>query len=224
MQDKRLNTTKWGRAGSFESYDEVRTFFDSWAKKPNTGAENSISYEVDLTDCYHAPAITSQLLLSALTGGPKRIIDLGCGTGLAGLPLIHEGHRLYGLDLSSEMLDLASSKGYEEVFAGNILSVELPWREPFDAMISVGVIGEWIPAIPLLRRSLKYMADDSIIAMTLEVEHSDIDPVAKYLESEGYRVLHIVEKLGVEHPLYDEEFYFFLLASRGVNSDRKAND
>ena len=216
MRDEHLKSTKWGLAGSFEGYDEVRTFFDLWAKTPNTGATGSISYEADLTGCYRAPSITSQLLLSELAPEPRRILDIGCGTGLAGLPLIEQGHRLYGLDLSSEMLDLALSKGYEEVFPGNFLSTELPWHQPFDAMISVGVIGEWVPAIPLLQRSIKYMADESLLAMTLEVEHSDFDPIANFLESEGYRVVHVLEKLGLEHPLYDVEMYFYLLAGRGV--------
>ena len=86
MSDRRLRNTKWGRTGSYQSYDDVKAFFDVWANKPDKDIEGSISYEADLTDCYYGPAMISELLLSELKNGPKRILDFGCGTGLAGSP------------------------------------------------------------------------------------------------------------------------------------------
>jgi SAM-dependent methyltransferase len=50
-------------------------------------------------------------LLEALarrTGGP--LLELGCGTGRALIPLARRGHRVTGVDLSPEMLRIAAAK------------------------------------------------------------------------------------------------------------------
>lgn len=39
-----------------------------------------------------------------------RVVDLGCGTGRIAIPLARSGHRVIGVDLSQEMLRVASAK------------------------------------------------------------------------------------------------------------------
>src|SRR2546421_4292571 len=41
---------------------------------------------------------------------PKRVLDLGCGTGNHDLPLARRGYRVTGIDQSREMLALARKK------------------------------------------------------------------------------------------------------------------
>jgi len=41
---------------------------------------------------------------------PSRLLDLGCGTGRALVPLAQRGHRVLGVDLSEEMLKVAGTK------------------------------------------------------------------------------------------------------------------
>jgi SAM-dependent methyltransferase len=43
-------------------------------------------------------------------GGPRRLLDLGCGTGNHALPLARRGHSVVGIDLSPSMLAQARAK------------------------------------------------------------------------------------------------------------------
>jgi len=51
-----------------------------------------------------------ELSLSLASGESKKILDLGCGTGRITIPLARAGHKVDGVDLSKEMLDLARRK------------------------------------------------------------------------------------------------------------------
>ncbi|MFS1513573.1 class I SAM-dependent DNA methyltransferase [Chengkuizengella sp. SCS-71B] len=43
-------------------------------------------------------------------GKPKTVVDLGCGTGNISIPLAKKGYQVYGIDLSSDMLTVATQK------------------------------------------------------------------------------------------------------------------
>lgn len=43
-------------------------------------------------------------------GLPQTIADLGCGTGSLALPLAQQGHEVYGIDLSEDMLAVAQQR------------------------------------------------------------------------------------------------------------------
>lgn len=42
--------------------------------------------------------------------GPMTILDLGCGTGRHDIELLRAGHRVHGVDLSSQMLEIARAR------------------------------------------------------------------------------------------------------------------
>jgi len=74
---------------------------------------------------------------------PRTAVDLGCGTGSIAIPLAHEGMRVYGIDLSENMLAIAADKSERESFrsgAGVVwLSGDLrDWalHEPVDLAVS----------------------------------------------------------------------------------------
>jgi SAM-dependent methyltransferase len=46
-------------------------------------------------------------------GRPQTIVDLGCGTGSIAIPLAREGHEVFGIDLSEDMLAVAQHKANE---------------------------------------------------------------------------------------------------------------
>lgn len=45
---------------------------------------------------------------------PDKILDLGCGTGNLTIPLAQRGYELIGVDLSSQMIEVAKAKGSQE--------------------------------------------------------------------------------------------------------------
>ncbi len=80
-------------------------------------------------------------------GMPGTVVDLGCGTGSLSIPLARSGFHVYGIDLSPDMLAVASSKWEDSQGAGSALSAgSLRWlqqdmrewelQEPADAVIS----------------------------------------------------------------------------------------
>lgn len=80
-------------------------------------------------------------------GRPAKVVDLGCGTGSIAIPLAQAGLQVYGIDLSADMLTVASSK-WEEASrqtasspAGSVTWLQQDMRdwelaEPVDAVIS----------------------------------------------------------------------------------------
>lgn len=50
------------------------------------------------------------LLRQALPGAQRRVLDLGCGTGSLSLLIAEAGHRVTGIDLSRQMVQLADQK------------------------------------------------------------------------------------------------------------------
>jgi SAM-dependent methyltransferase len=52
--------------------------------------------------------------------GENGIADLGCGTGLILIPLLEDGHHVYGIDISQEMINVTKSKVDELFINGSV--------------------------------------------------------------------------------------------------------
>ena len=81
-----------------------------------------------------------KLLLSRVKDKAVKIIDIGCGTGLVGEHLKAEGFNNFdGLDISDEMLQIASQRGYQKLYSGS-LNKKLPIDDnAYDCVMCVGV-------------------------------------------------------------------------------------
>jgi SAM-dependent methyltransferase len=64
---------------------------------------------------------------AALCGSP--ILELGCGTGRALLPLARQGYRVTGVDISPQMLEIARRKIEAEGLADRVTLVEQDMRQ-----------------------------------------------------------------------------------------------
>tara|TARA_B100001063_G_C16668688_1_gene505092 strand:- start:289 stop:921 length:633 start_codon:yes stop_codon:yes gene_type:complete len=80
------------------------------------------------------------LLSTKLKDKTAKIIDIGCGTGLVGKYLQAHGFNNFdGLDISDEMLQIASQRGYQKLYSGS-LNDELPIAvNSYDCAMCVGV-------------------------------------------------------------------------------------
>jgi SAM-dependent methyltransferase len=93
---------------------------------------------------YAAEAQYVHRLIQSHALGARSILELGCGTGAHAVLLAGEGYRIHGVDLSTEMLELAEARLAEmspeqasrvEFSQGDIRTVRL--NSKFDAVISL---------------------------------------------------------------------------------------
>jgi SAM-dependent methyltransferase len=99
--------------------------------------------------------------------GPRRLLDLGCGTGNHALPLAQRGHSVVGVDRSASMLEQARAKAsaagaHSLVFHhGDIRGLDVGRR--FDAVLMMFTV-------------LGYQLEDADVAAALATVHRHLDP------------------------------------------------
>ena len=123
------------RAYTLSGPEDIKALYRDWA----------VSYDRDVTEELGlvSPDIAAGLLLTRIEApaalGP--VLDIGCGTGLAGARLAAAGiATIDGLDLSQEMLAAARRRGlYRSLFECDV-NKPLPFADgAYDAAISTGV-------------------------------------------------------------------------------------
>ena len=123
---------------ALEDDGEVRSFYDDAAGKYD---------EILLAEIgYVSPTVCARTLASHLPDRDARLIDLGCGTGLAGGALSTLGYgNIDGVDFSSEMLAVARARDcYSNLTVGD-LNAGLDIADgAYAAAVSVGVFGQHV--------------------------------------------------------------------------------
>ena len=114
------------------SKDKVLKYYDDWA----TNAQ----FNQDMIDWkYTAPVNTVQLLDKYIHDKNIKILDAGCGSGLAGIELKKRGFtNIYGVDFSQSMLNLIPNNIYQTV---ELIDLNEPLKyddNDFGAIICVG--------------------------------------------------------------------------------------
>jgi SAM-dependent methyltransferase len=107
--------------------------------------------------------LIGRLLAAHGAGGPRRLLDLGCGTGNHAIPLARRGHVVAGVDRSAAMLAQARAKSADpppEFFQGDLRDLALGRR--FDAALMMfAVLGyqhgnaDLLAALGTVRRHLE---------------------------------------------------------------------
>lgn len=120
---------------SQDGYVNPKKVYDDW----------SASYDSDLIDEYGyvAPQMAADEFARRVPNKTSTIIDLGCGTGLAGRELRRRGYyRVDGADISTGMLAQARRHGvYRQLFAADLTQRTSIPDATYDAVISVGAFG-----------------------------------------------------------------------------------
>ncbi|MEF2073286.1 class I SAM-dependent DNA methyltransferase [Consotaella aegiceratis] len=92
---------------------------------------------------YGVPGLLSERLRQVAAGPYRRMLDLGCGTGLSGEMLRDLCEEVAGLDLSEAMVEAAHEKDvYDELFVGDAVGFleECDEEEPWDLIVATDVL------------------------------------------------------------------------------------
>ena len=73
--------------------------------------------------------------LKSFINQDDKIIDIGCGTGLHASLLQQNGFQVDGLDLNKEMLDIAKTRVYSNLYLQDVLDISL--NQKYDIIISM---------------------------------------------------------------------------------------
>lgn len=131
----------------------VRKLFDGYAD----------SFELELVERlgYRSPALLRQMVERVLSAGSRlgRVLDLGCGTGLAGEAFRDLATTLVGVDLSPRMLAIAERKDiYDGLAVGEAVEFCRCQTERFDCIVAADVlvyVGDIAPLFAAVADCLK---------------------------------------------------------------------
>lgn len=120
----------------------------------------------------------------------QNVIDLGCGTGLAGLAFRPVSNRLTGVDLSARMIDRARERNvYDVLHAGDIIATLLEGQACYDLFVCADVfpyIGDIQPLFSALRSCAQ---SGALFAFSTEVHSGTgyaLRPTGRYAHSQDY--------------------------------------
>jgi predicted TPR repeat methyltransferase len=166
------------------------------------------------------------------------VLDLGIGSGLSSIPFHKAGLRVYGLDGSSEVLEVCRSKGFAvELRQHDLRDVPLPYSSSsFDHVICVAVLNSFRDLRPLFGEIARIMKAQRIFAFTVEAQQPDQadsyainrvevsekpeaetavtlfrhrdDYVASLLAGNGFVLLKTLEFLAFKHPADNRDIFF----------------
>lgn len=161
----------------------VRTLFDQYAPRFDTALVEALRYR--------GPELLRRAVDQMMPEGPLDILDLGCGTGLAGIAFADRRRRLDGIDLSPGMiLQAMARKLYDRLEPGEIVAALADWPERYDLALAADVavyIGDLAPLLAATRRVLR---PGGLFALTLEAHHGAegwrLGDHHRYQHSAGY--------------------------------------
>lgn len=122
---------KWSKGGSTK-IEEVEKEYDTLAQV----------YEEKILNWNYSCHQVAAELMTGFVATEGKILDLGCGTGLAGQALIEQGYQtIIGVDISRKSLDIARDKNIYTALHKADIQQALPFPEnEFDGIICTAVL------------------------------------------------------------------------------------
>jgi predicted TPR repeat methyltransferase len=161
---------------SADTPDKAEAAYDGWASK----------YDADLMAMgYRLPWLFAAAVLRHVPFGTGPILDAGCGTGLQVEPLHLLGWRGFtGVDLSTEMMEVARSKGLYDDLRQVELGTTLPFEtDHFAATFCVGTMTPGHAPIETLDELIRVTRPGGFVAFSLRHDEGQIPRYLSYPET-----------------------------------------
>lgn len=160
---------------------------------------------------YHVPLLLNEALKVHAPGPHARMLDLGCGTGLAGVALSAMTHHRTGIDLSSNMIDLTGETDlYDELYVGDAVAFveEIEDEAPWNLIVATDVLPYLGDVTALFAGVRRVSAPEAVFAFSTERFdapggtytvgphqrfHHTLDYLERELAAAGFALLHAGE-------------------------------
>ncbi|MCZ8180650.1 MAG: methyltransferase domain-containing protein [Rhizobium sp.] len=166
----------------------VETLFDQHAEAFEDILVEQLGYSV--------PMMVRQRLQALGLGPFKRLLDLGCGTGLTGGALRDVVDDMTGIDISEKMVEIAHEKDlYETLYVAELEDfLEDNDDEPFDLVTATDVLPYLGALEPLFFGAAENMTDGGIFIFSSETMAEEVmngrpfivGPHQRFVHSEAY--------------------------------------
>lgn len=151
-------------AYALEDSRDHRRFYDGWAESYDSGFAE--------VEGYHYPRLISELFLDHAGEVDSPVIDLGCGTGLAGLHFAGTDFVLDGFDISPGMLDVARSKDvYRKLRVVDLNDSNEDMNGQYGGLISCGTFTLGHLGPEALERSLSLGRGGALCVIGINARH-----------------------------------------------------
>uniref|UniRef100_A0A7C1NW69 Methyltransferase domain-containing protein n=1 Tax=Agrobacterium albertimagni TaxID=147266 RepID=A0A7C1NW69_9HYPH len=141
---------------------------------------------------YIVPMMVRQRLQTLGLGPFKRLLDLGCGTGLTGGALRDVVDDMTGIDISEKMVEIAHEKDlYETLYVAELEDfLEDNDDEPFDLVTATDVLPYLGALEPLFFGAAENMTDGGIFVFSSETRPEDVMAGRPFMVGPHQRFVH----------------------------------
>jgi len=160
---------------------------------------------------------------------PKKVIDLGCGTGEISLRLANKGYVVTGVDLSQDMLTIADQKSQEQGLEVTWIKQDLRTLEGisgFDLAVSYCDVINYIPELEDLRNTFENiyhsLKEDGLLIFDVhDVEYVKNDLIEHTFSDVNDEMAYIWNCFGSEHPgeMFHELTFFLKQGDHYIRFD-----
>lgn len=117
---------------------------------------------------YFAPALVAEALRRHAPHPGLDILDIGCGTGLAGATAHNMAARLDGVDISPAMLEKARAKRlYDDLFQADLAPFMAERADSYDAVLGAAALIHFGDLRPLFQASHRCLHEGGLFIFTL---------------------------------------------------------
>ena len=147
---------------------------------------------------YQTPALLCQQIMRFEPGTGLNVLDLGCGTGLCGPLLKPIASSMTGVDLSSNMLEMARKRGlYDDLVCSDLTSFIATQIQHYELVVATDVfiyVGALEAVFAATRRAMRAQGLFAFSFETSESEDLVLRPTRRYAHSVAY-----IHKLAAAH-------------------------